>query len=65
MRHGETKASVDAKVQKAVEKWKSEPATEKPTPVELGVRFGLSHVTVRRALRDAGLIPGGKKRGER
>lgn len=55
MRRHHTREELDALVRKAVEKWRSEPPTEKSTPTELGRRFGLSHVTVRRALQDAGL----------
>lgn len=61
MRRSHTREELDALVRKAVEKWKAEPATEKSTPVELGRRFGLSHVTVRRALQDAGLVQARKR----
>ena len=56
MRRSHTREELDALVQKAVERWKSEPVGEKSTPTELGRRFGLSHVTVRRALVAAGLV---------
>lgn len=61
MRRSHTKEELDALVAKAVERWKSESPTEKSTPTELGHRFGLSHVTVRRALVAAGLVPARKR----
>lgn len=56
MRRHHTREELDALVQKAVERWKSEPVGEKSTPTELGRRFGLSHTTVRAALQAAGLL---------
>lgn len=61
MRRSHTREELDVLVQKAVERWKSEPLGEKSTPEQLGHRFGLSHVTVRRALVAAGLVPARKR----